>query len=190
MSAELVEEALKLPKYKEQLQEAEIQVPAKEDPRGYRPQPQVKKEVLPTVWSPEAHLLRAKASKGKTNLVDDGGGGMYDAAFYVGMSDEERKAWDKASDIHFRANNAELKATPAELMKLQALHTAGEITSEEYLKAASSQPLGKDEEKEVKEMQMKGDLLKTIGEQDQRIKNMEGMMAQLLEVVSYRTPKE
>ena len=33
MSAELVEEALKLPKYRQQIEDADIQVPAKEDPR-------------------------------------------------------------------------------------------------------------------------------------------------------------
>lgn len=38
MSAELVREALKLPKYRQQVQDAVIQVPEKEDPREYRPQ--------------------------------------------------------------------------------------------------------------------------------------------------------
>ncbi len=33
MSAELVEEALKLPKYRQQIEDSEVQVPTKEDPR-------------------------------------------------------------------------------------------------------------------------------------------------------------
>ena len=43
MAAELVEEALKLPKYRAQLQEADIQVPVREDTRGYVPRTQIRK---------------------------------------------------------------------------------------------------------------------------------------------------
>ena len=45
MSAELVEAALTLPKYKDQIQEAEVQVPVQEDSREYAPQPQLRREV-------------------------------------------------------------------------------------------------------------------------------------------------
>ncbi len=38
MSAELIREALKLPKYRQQVQDAVTQVPEQEDPRPYRPQ--------------------------------------------------------------------------------------------------------------------------------------------------------
>ena len=43
MAAELVEEALKLPKYKQQLEEAVIQVPVREDTRTAIPQKQLRK---------------------------------------------------------------------------------------------------------------------------------------------------
>ena len=45
MSAELVEAALMLPKYKDQIQEAEIQVPVKDDSREYVPQAGIRKEM-------------------------------------------------------------------------------------------------------------------------------------------------
>lgn len=38
MSAELVHAALQLPKYRQQIQDAVVQVPEKEDPRSYIPQ--------------------------------------------------------------------------------------------------------------------------------------------------------
>lgn len=44
MAAELVEVALKLPKYRQQLQDAEVQVPVREDTRGYIPRTQVRAE--------------------------------------------------------------------------------------------------------------------------------------------------
>ena len=44
MAAELIEVALRLPKYKDQLEEAEIQVPSREDPRSALRQPQLKKD--------------------------------------------------------------------------------------------------------------------------------------------------
>ena len=40
MCAELIEAALKLPRYRQQIEEALIQVPIKEDPRGAIPQTQ------------------------------------------------------------------------------------------------------------------------------------------------------
>jgi hypothetical protein len=43
MCAELIEAALKLPKYRSQVEEALIQVPAKEDPRSAAPQVQLRK---------------------------------------------------------------------------------------------------------------------------------------------------
>ncbi len=43
MSAELVEAALQLPKYRDQIQEAEIQVSPREDTREFVPQPQLRK---------------------------------------------------------------------------------------------------------------------------------------------------
>ena len=55
MAAELVEEALKLPKYKAQLQDADVQVPVREDTRGYKPRTQVRAEDEPT--SPELKAL-------------------------------------------------------------------------------------------------------------------------------------
>ncbi len=58
MAAELVEEALKLPKYRAQLQEADIQVPIREDTRGYKPRTQVRGEE--PAASPEMEAL-AKA---------------------------------------------------------------------------------------------------------------------------------
>lgn len=63
MSAELVEEALKLPKYRQQIEDAEIQIPVKEDTREYAPQPQLRREVKA--------LSKAEREGGKmTSLVD------------------------------------------------------------------------------------------------------------------------
>lgn len=57
MSAELVAEALKLPKYRQQIQDAVVQVPEKEDPRSYIPQTRTERRW----WKEEAKPVAAAA---------------------------------------------------------------------------------------------------------------------------------
>lgn len=52
MSAELVEEALKLPKYKQQIEDAEIQVPMRDDPRTDIKQVAIVKTMRPGHYQP------------------------------------------------------------------------------------------------------------------------------------------
>ena len=46
MCAELIEAALKTAEYKQQLEEAPIQVPPRKDPRNYTPQTQLRDEAV------------------------------------------------------------------------------------------------------------------------------------------------
>jgi hypothetical protein len=45
MCAELVEEALKLPRYRQQIEEADVQIPVRDDPRTFIPQTGVSPKV-------------------------------------------------------------------------------------------------------------------------------------------------
>lgn len=191
MAAELIEASLKNPKYRALLQEAadEIVVSPKEDPRTEsrrrtthrQPSARAKEErPLPTVWSEQAAKERWEATKDLEAEFIEEEGGLYNASHYIGMTTEERKAWDEASRAHIRQTQAMPPSrTKAQQMKLQALRAAGEITREEYLAVGASQVLKEGEDKLVKEVDMRGDLLKTIGEQDERLKKMEEMMSQM-----------
>lgn len=65
MAAELIDTALKLPQYQEQLEEAEIQVPVRPDPRGAIRQVQLKA-------GPEALLKKGEREGGSyMDLVDE-----------------------------------------------------------------------------------------------------------------------
>ena len=185
MSAELVEEALKLPKYMDQIQQAEIQVPTREDPRTDIKQvaivktmreshyePQSKKGELPTVWSEQADQARS------VSLI-----GTDPREFYRGMTSEEIDAWDKAAWEHEQKNNWSPEMSFEQYQKLRHKRLGGEITGAEYVEAGVTQPLKKGEEKEVREMQQKGELLKVIGEQDDRIKGLETSLAEIKDLL-------
>ena len=62
MGAELIAHALKTPTYKQQLEEAEIQVPAKPDPRNSQPQVQFRGEAVKAAVE-GADLNEAKIQK-------------------------------------------------------------------------------------------------------------------------------
>ncbi|QNJ31529.1 hypothetical protein SynPROS91_01151 [Synechococcus sp. PROS-9-1] len=60
MAAELVETALKLPKYRAQLDDAEVQVPVREDTRDYIPRTQVRAEKKEREVPPYIDLIPEK----------------------------------------------------------------------------------------------------------------------------------
>lgn len=192
MAAELIEASLKNPKYRSMLQEAndEIVVSPKEDPRTEarrrtthrQPSARLKEEIktqskpLPKVWSEEAEKERAM------RLIDKGPG-----EFYTGMTSEEIDAWDRAAWEHEQRNNHSPEMTFEQYQKLQHKRLRGEITGAEYVEAGVTQPLRRGEEKEVREMQQKGELLRVIGEQDDRIKGLESSLAEIKDLLIAKT---
>ena len=70
MAAELIEVALRLPKYQDQLEEAEIQVPSREDPRSAMRQPQLKKDARS---SPNYQAIVDQVGEGTLNELEDMG---------------------------------------------------------------------------------------------------------------------
>ena len=76
MCAELIEDALKLPKWKQQIDEALIQVPAREDPREAIPQRQLKGErvrVRDLGWTDSERDQVMEMTK---ELIEEGQGGQ------------------------------------------------------------------------------------------------------------------
>lgn len=198
MCASLIETAMELPRYKAMLDEARVSMGeehVKPDPRKARKQEhrpitteeerqaamrvlgiQIEPD-LPTVWSVEAAKARQEASEGmEEELVDDGQGGLYNAAYYKGMSLDEIKAWDKAMDAHIEETQAVPKMSSAQKAKLQTLRRAGEITREEYNSVAVSQPIEEGEDKLVKEVDMKVELQKTLNEQPGQLKELRDLI--------------
>ena len=70
MAAELIEVALRLPKYQDQLEEAEIQVPSRKDPRSAVRQPQLKKDARS---SPNYQAIVDQVGEGTLNELEDMG---------------------------------------------------------------------------------------------------------------------
>lgn len=79
-----------------------------------------------------------------------------------------------------KAKSARPVFSPEDQSKIMEMVRAGVITKEKAVEMMSYQPPAPEQSKDEKQMEMRGDLLKTIGEQDERIKRMEQMMSQLL----------
>ena len=72
MCAELIEAALKTAEYKQQLEEAPIQVPPREDPRQYAPQTQLRDEaVAAAVQGVDLNDAKLKKLLKLVELLDD-----------------------------------------------------------------------------------------------------------------------
>ena len=175
---ELIQHALKDEKYKALLAEADEAQTVKpiEDPRTESRKKSFHRQPSAKVKTSYKQYLETSAPKG---LVSDGKGGLIDPS----LSEDDK--------IHMDLQKAQMARpvfTAEEHTKLMEMVSAGVITNEKALEMMSYQTPAEGQDKEEKQAHMRQELLKTIGEQDQRIKNMEGMMAQLLEVVSLRTP--
>ena len=70
MAAELIEVALRLPKYQDQLEEAAIQVPSRKDPRSAMRQPQLKRDARS---SPNYMEIIDKVGEGTLNELESMG---------------------------------------------------------------------------------------------------------------------
>lgn len=227
MSAELVEEALKLPKYRQQIEDSEIQVPVRDDPRTddkqrglvktmreshYEPKASSRPEGYDeevakqqaTLWGPEPEEGEDVNSLPKTYSRENEdrrrvATRVYgvrlpreerDRLFYGGMTEEEVLTWIADQETELKAKRLNTARTPIsdeEDAQLMLAYRRGEITKREYMRLSLGETVQEGEEKEVMEMQSRGDLLKAIGEQDDRLKKMEEMMSQMAAMMSVKS---
>ena len=187
MSAELVEEALKLPKYREQIQAASIQVPVKEDPRTDIKQVAIVKTMRESHYEQKqanpyqllAARIKAEADAGRFH-PDMPDMVIVDGAAYASDLTAEELAASAARQAMVDATHVEpIRKTPEQQAKILEMYKAGEITHEEVDRLMAPQLPDQGQTREEKEIAMRDDLLKTIGEQDDRLKKMEQMMGEM-----------
>ena len=85
MAAELIEVALRLPKYQDQLEEADIQVPSRKDPRAAMRQPQLKRD--------------ARSSPNYMEIIDKVGEGTLDELEGMGLTTISDEKLDKLKKL-------------------------------------------------------------------------------------------
>ena len=186
MSAELVEEALKLPRYKEQLMDAEIQVPTREDPRTDIKQVAIVKTMRESHYEPKSNPYQQLAAR----IKEEADAGRFhpdmpdmvivDGAAYASDLTAEDLASSAAQQAMVDATHVQpIKKTREQQDKIVELFKAGKITQEEVNNLMAPQLPDQGQPREEKEVDMRGELLKTIGEQDERLKKMEEMMGQM-----------
>lgn len=186
MSAELVEEALKLPKYRQQIEDAEIQVPTRDDPRTDDKQKGLVKTIRESYFEPRSNPHERLAAR----IKEEADAGRFhpqmpdivevDGHAYAADLTAEDVATSAAQQAMVDATHVQpIKKTREHQDKIVELFRSGAITQEEVNKLMSAQLPQKGQPREEKEVDMRGDLFKTIGEQDDRLKKMEEMMGQM-----------
>ena len=180
MCAELISTALALPKYKEMYEEACLsvgEVPAKPDPRTARKQ---EHRPEPTAnANPHEQLaarIKAEADAGRfhpdaPDMVEIDGG-----LLSADTTAEELAALAAHQSMVKATHVRPIRKTPEQQAKILELFKAGAISQEDVNRLMSPQVPDQGQPREEKEVDMRGDLLKTIGEQDSRLKKMEEMM--------------
>ncbi|WP_186489214.1 hypothetical protein [Synechococcus sp. BIOS-U3-1] len=88
-----------------------------------------------------------------------------------------------ATDLR-KAQQARPIFTPEDQAKLFEMVKAGVISKEKALEMMSYQPPAPDQSKEEKQMQMRGEMLEALGEQDARLQKMEAMMSEMFQKIA------
>lgn len=155
LASDLIEHALNSDKYRELLSQADDAqtVKPKDDPR---------------TESRRGSYHRQPSAK--TELVSDGKGGLIDPT----LSEDD--------NLHIELSKAQ-QARPVmsqdEYHRVMRKVWSGEMSQEQALEMLSFQTPAPGQSKDEKQMEMRGELLQAIGEQDERIKRMEEMMAKI-----------
>ena len=193
MAAELIEASIKNPKYRALLQEAsdELVVTPKEDPRTEarnktthrQPSAKLKQEIkAKSSGNPHERLaarIKEEADAGRFHpdmpdmVVVDGGAYASDLTAEDLATSAARQSMVDATHVQ------PIRKTPEQQAKILELFKAGAISQEDVNRLMSPQVPDQGQPRQEKEVDMRDDLLKTVGEQDSRLKKMEEMMKAL-----------
>lgn len=101
------------------------------------------------------------------------------------VTEEERQAAMKVLGIEAEGETEEVRpvVTPDQQSRIFSMIATGQLSKEQALEMLSYQAPAEGQSKEEKQMEMKADLLKTTGEQEERVQKMEEMLPELKELM-------
>lgn len=167
MCAELIDQAMRLPKYQAMFDEAVVsvgEVPTQPDPRSTRKQEHRPITIPAAIKEEDRERYEAFARAEAIRQAEEG------------PQTEDGQLAAQLSSANIRHTQAMPQGTRAQQQKLQQMRLDGKLTAEEFIAVGSSQVLKEDEDKLVKEVDMKLDLLKTIGEQPQQLDQLKALV--------------